>query len=266
MVKDKVTLVKSGESLSRVGCAGCRDGAELGFEFEYAFQPIVNLRTRSIFAHEALVRGPGGEPAPTVLSQVNDENRYRFDQACRVKAVATAARLGMESYLSINFLPNAVYRPEACIQSTLKAAREHGFPHEKIIFEVTEGEHVADRAHLLDIFSKYSSMGFRTAIDDFGAGYSGLGLLSEFQPNILKLDMDLIRDIHVRPARQAIVKGTVLTSRLLGMQVVAEGIETREERDFLAGLGIELMQGYYFCRPVFQGLGQIAEEAWLPSP
>lgn len=265
MTTKVVTFVKTATS-GKAGCAGCLDEAGLGFEFDYAFQPIVNLRTRSIFAHEALVRGPGGEPAPTVLSRVNDTNRYRFDQACRVKAVATAARLGMEGYLSINFLPNAVYRPEACIQSTLKAAREHGFPHEKIIFEVTEGEHVADRAHLLNIFSKYSSMGFRTAIDDFGAGYSGLSLLSEFQPNILKLDMDLIRDIHLHPPRQAIVKGVALMSRLLGTQLVAEGVETREERDFLAGLGIELMQGYLFCRPVFKGLGRIAEEAWLPSP
>lgn len=262
MAKTQITKTDDCAVSGSKGCVACRRPNELGFEFEYAYQPIVNVNTRTIFAHEALVRGPNGESAQSVLSKVNDHNRYQFDQACRVKAVATAARLGMQSYLSINFLPNAVYRPEACIQSTLKAAEDHHFPHEKIIFEVTEGEQLSDRAHLLDIFVKYHKMGFQTAIDDFGAGYSGLSLLSEFQPHILKLDMGLIRNIHLHPARQAIVKGIVLTSRLLNVQVLAEGIETRAERDFLADQGIELMQGYFFCRPVFQGLGQIAPDRW----
>lgn len=243
------------------GCSGCQD-SKLDFDFSYAFQPIVDLRTRSIFAHEALVRGVNGESAYSVLSRVNDDNRYAFDQACRVKAVSSAAKLGMSSALSINFLPNAVYQPEACIQSTFRAAREYNFPIDKIIFEVTEGEQVSDRAHLLNIFEKYRDFGFQTAIDDFGAGYAGLNLLSAFQPHLLKLDMDLIRDIDRTPVKQAIVKGMLLTSRLIDTQVVAEGVETKAEKDYLAGLGIYLMQGYHFCKPVFQGLGNIAPQAW----
>jgi EAL domain-containing protein (putative c-di-GMP-specific phosphodiesterase class I) len=243
------------------GCTGCRN-SNLDFDFDYAFQPIVDLRTRSVFAHEALVRGVNGESAYSVLQKVNDDNRYAFDQACRVKAVSSAAKLGMTSALSINFLPNAVYQPEACIQSTFNAAREHNFPLDKIIFEVTEGEQVTDRAHLLNIFEKYRGFGFSTAIDDFGAGYAGLSLLSAFQPSILKLDMDLIRDIDRTPVKQAIVKGTLLTSQLIGVLVVAEGVETKAEKDYLAGLGIDLMQGYYFCKPVFRGLGTIPAHTW----
>lgn len=242
-------------------CTGCQ-GSKLDFDFEYAFQPIVDLKTRSIFAHEALVRGVNGESAFSILQKVNDDNRYAFDQACRVKAVSLAARLGMTTALSINFLPNAVYQPEACIQSTFKAAREYNFPIDRIIFEVTEGEQVVDRPHLINIFEKYRSFGFQTAIDDFGAGYSGLNLLSAFQPHILKLDMDLIRDIDSHPAKQAIVKGLLLTSGLIDSRVVAEGVETEAEKDYLAGLGIHLMQGYYFCKPVFKGLGSIPAEAW----
>lgn len=247
---------------TRSGCKACKNGRSLEFDFEYAFQPIVDIQTRTIFAHEALVRGFTGEAAHTVLEKVNADNRYQFDQTCRVKAVTAAARLGMTSYLSINFLPNAVYRPEACIQSTLEAAREHGFPHDQIIFEVTEGEEVLDRAHLLNIFHKYREFGFKTAIDDFGAGYAGLNLLSGFQPTFLKLDMDLIRDIHVNSVKQAIVKGVVLTSQLIGCQLIAEGVETREEKAYLAGMGIRFMQGYYFCKPVFQGLGHIDSQLW----
>ncbi|MGZ8288118.1 MAG: EAL domain-containing protein [Telluria sp.] len=246
----------------RLACSGCRGEDAVTFDFDYAYQPIVNLRTRTIYAHEALVRGPNGESAWSVLSQVNDSNRYRFDQACRVKAVAGAARLGMREYLSINFLPNAVYRPEVCIRSTFAAAREHNFPADRIIFEVTEGERVNDRAHLVNIFREYQRLGFRTAIDDFGAGYAGLNLLAEYQPHIVKLDMDLVRGIDTSPPRQAIVRAVTAMCRELGIKMLAEGIETRAERDFLAGLGIELMQGYWFCKPVFRGLGEIPAEAW----
>lgn len=262
LLENVIPLVTETTRPTTSGCSGCNTGHSLEFEFEYAFQPIVNIKTREIFAHEALIRGPKGESAYSVLSQVTDQNRYQFDQACRTKAVATAARLRMTSNLSINFLPNAVYRPEACIRSTLKAARDHNFPHEKIIFEVTENEEVMDRAHLLNIFRKYSDLGFKTAIDDFGAGFSGLRLLSEFQPSFLKLDMDIIRGIDHSPARQAIVQGLLLTSRMINTQVVAEGVETKEERDYLASVGLELMQGYFFCRPAFQALGVIPDSAW----
>lgn len=244
------------------GCGGCQDGEELGFAFEYAYQPIVDFASRGIYAHEALVRGPQGESAASVLAQVNDDNRYRFDQACRVKAVAGAARLGMREFLSINFLPNAVYRPEVCIRSTFEAAREHNFPIAKIIFEVTEGEKVQDRPHLVNIFREYRRFGFQTAIDDFGAGYAGLNLLAEYQPDIIKIDMDLVRDIDRSHARQVIVGAITTMCGQLGVRVLAEGIETRAERDFLLSAGIELMQGYWFCKPVFQGLGQIPASAW----
>lgn len=247
---------------SEGGCGGCRGENAVTFEFEYAFQPIVDLPTRSIYAHEALVRGPNGESAASILAQVNDSNRYSFDQACRGKAVAGAARLGMREKLSINFMPNAVYRPEACIQSTFKAARENNFPIEQIIFEVTEGERIEDRPHLVNIFREYERFGFHTAIDDFGAGYSGLNLLAEYQPHLLKIDMDLVRNIDTSSARQAIVRAIVQLCGDLNIKVLAEGIETRAERDFLDSAGIRLMQGYWFSKPVFKGLGEIAQQAW----
>lgn len=247
---------------STSGCSGCRTGTGLDFDFEYALQPIVNVRTHQVYAHEALVRGPSAEPAWTVLSQVNDGNRYQFDQTCRVKAVRTAAELGMTELLSINFLPNAVYRPEACIQSTFEAARTYGFPIDRIIFEVTETEQIKDRPHLVNIFREYRRFGFKTAIDDFGAGHSGLNLLAEYQPDILKIDMDLIRHIDQDRARQAIVKAITGLCRELGVTVLAEGIENPAERDFLLDSGIELMQGYLFARPAFRALGEIDPQSW----
>ncbi|MDL2355647.1 MAG: EAL domain-containing protein [Pseudomonadota bacterium] len=245
-----------------VPCPGCRDEEPLRFEFDYAYQPIVDFAARNIYAHEALVRGPNGESAASVLAQVTPDNVYRFDQACRVKAVAGAARLGMRELLSINFLPNAVYRPEICIRTTFEAARLHNFPIERIIFEVTEGERVQDRAHLVNIFREYRRFGFQTAIDDFGAGYAGLNLLSEFQPDLIKIDMDLVRNIDTSAPRQAIVRAIAAMCAELGIRVLAEGIETRSERDFLVSAGIDLMQGYFFSKPVFLGLGRIDPAAW----
>nr|WP_234934846.1 EAL domain-containing protein [Pseudomonas savastanoi] len=249
----------------RKGCAGCTGSPELDFSFDYAYQPIVNLHDQSIFAHEALVRGPNGEGAMSVLSQVNDQNRYRFDQACRTTAIAGAAKLGMNERLSINFLPNAVYRPELCIRSTLEAARQRDFPVERLIFETIESEHVDNNGHLSNILREYREFGFMTAIDDFGAGYSGLTLLADFQPDLIKLDMNLIRDIHRDRARQAIVRGVVTMCSDLGIKLIAEGIEQVEERDFLADCGIFLMQGYLFAKPAFKALAQIAPDVWQKS-
>ena len=255
-------LPESVRSAAMVRCLGCHGSDSFNFDFEYAYQPIVNFATRSIYAHEALVRGPNGESAASVLGQVTADNVYQFDQACRVKAVAGAARLGMLELLSINFLPNAVFRPEVCIRSTFDAARAHNFPIEQIIFEVTEGERVNDRAHLVNIFREYRRFGFQTAIDDFGAGYAGLNLLSEYQPDLVKIDMDLVRNIDSNRARQAIVRAIAAMCGELGIRVLAEGIETRAERDFIAASGIDLMQGYWFGKPVFQGLGTIDPAAW----
>lgn len=239
-------------------CRDCRNGAGLDFAFSMAFQPIVNLQTRQIHAFEALVRGPAGEGAYTILDRVNDTNRYRFDQSCRVKAIELAARLGLaampDCLLHINFLPNAVYRPETCIRATLQAAAEFGFPTERIVFEVTEGERVRDEAHLQGIFTEYRRHGFSTAIDDFGAGYAGLNLLAEFQPDIIKLDMALVRNIDQDRARRAIVAGVLLTCRELGIRVVAEGVETADELRALQDLGLELVQGYLLGKPVFEQL------------
>ncbi len=235
-------------------CQACQNAQPLPFEFTMAFQPIVDARTQSVFAYEALIRGFNGEGAGSILSKVTTENRYTFDQACRVKSVELAARLQMPCFVSINFLPNAVYQPETCIRATLQAARENNFPTERLIFEITEGENLVDREHLKNIIREYKRQGFKTAIDDFGAGYSGLHLLAEFQPDLIKLDMGLLRGIDQDSVRQAIVQGIVGVCRTLNIEIIAEGIETIEEFNYLVSLGIHLFQGYLFAKPVIEQL------------
>ena len=243
-------------------CEGCQKSPPLGFDFSFAYQPIVDLRDRSIFAHEALVRGVNGEGAHTVLDQVDDSNRYRFDQRCRTLAITTAAQMGMQSHLSINFMPNAVYRPELCIRTTLEAARAQHFPLDRLIFETLESQHVDTSPHFPHILRESREFGFKTAIDDFGAGYSGLNLLANFQPDLIKLDMALIRDVDQDRVRQAIVRGIVTICAELGVTVIAEGIESAGERDFLSDCGIYLMQGYWFAKPAFKALAEVPVAAW----
>ena len=192
-----------------------------------------------------------------VLSQVNEQNRYRFDQACRVKAIKGASLLQIREHISINFLPNAIYKPELCIRTTLETARAHDFPLERIIFEVTEGERIEDGPWFAEILREYKRCGFKTAIDDFGAGYAGMKLLADFQPDIIKIDMDLIRNVDTSPARQVIVRNLVRLCEEMNIQVIAEGIETLAERDFLHDAGIHLMQGYLFAKPAFRAIADV---------
>ncbi|MBC7579247.1 MAG: EAL domain-containing protein [Tardiphaga sp.] len=237
-------------------CVGCREDIPLPFEFKMAFQPIVDLNLGRVWGYEALVRGSNGESALSILEQVNEDTRYRFDQAARVMAIETAGSLFKEPHLrlSINFMPNAVYEPSACIQKSLAAARRANFPHRNLMFEFTENERIIDTAHVQRIIDAYRKFGFMTAIDDFGAGYAGLGLLAKLQPDLIKIDMELLRDIHVSQAKQAIVAGIVGIARQLDIQVLGEGVENDLELTVLRAAGISLFQGYHFAKPALMAL------------
>lgn len=240
-------------------CILCRSARPLAIDFTMAFQPIVDIAAERIWGYEALVRGVDGQGALSVLSQIGPGDVYAFDQACRVKAIELASEKmpGGETRLSINFKPNAVYEPRACIRATLEAASRTGFDPRRLMFEFTEDERIDDIGHLERIVSEYKRMGFVTALDDFGAGHAGLGLLARFQPDLLKLDMLLIRDIDASRAKQAIVASMVALARALGIEVLAEGVETREEALVLKDAGIRLLQGYLFARPGFEAFPPI---------
>ncbi|MGY4877090.1 EAL domain-containing protein [Vreelandella aquamarina] len=227
-----------------------------------AFQPIVNVLERRIIYYEALVRGPNGESAWSILSKVTDELMYRFDQECRIKAIELASQLGMQERLSINFLPNAVYEPSACIQATLETSRRVGWPIERLNFEITETERVKDRDHMRNIIDSYRAMGFTTSLDDFGNGYANLDLLTDLRPDSLKIDRELVMGCDADARRQAILKSVVTLATQLEIQLVAEGVETREESRCLIALGIPVQQGFYFSRPNLESLAQVDDKKY----
>jgi EAL domain-containing protein (putative c-di-GMP-specific phosphodiesterase class I) len=242
-----------------VGCPGCSvETPEIAIAM--AFQPIVDTGARAVFAYEALVRGPAGESAHSVLSSIPAGGIYKFDQQCRIRAIERAAALGMEgdTALTINFMPNAVYEPAACMRATASLARRINFPLSRLIFEITETEAVQDHAHLANIVREYRRMGTRTAMDDFGAGHSNLALLAKIQPDLVKLDMGLIRGVDTDRVQQITLRHCAALCRDLGILVIAEGVETADESATLVDLGLTLQQGFFFARPGFESLPAVA--------
>lgn len=250
---------RAASSLPRA-CQQCQSPSAALPELAMAFQPIVNVRTREVYAYEALVRGSDGQGAAWVFEQISAEQRYRFDQACRVTAIRAAARLGLPTRLSINIMPNAVYEPHTCIQATLRAAREVNFPLDQLLFEITEHEAVLDAGHVRHIIDTYRAYGFTTALDDYGAGHAGAGLLLALRPDAVKIDMGVIRNLHQDHWRAALIGHLAQFSAEVGMLVIAEGVETVDEARALLACGITYMQGYYFARPGFEALPEVPDD------
>ncbi len=220
-------------------------------EYSYAFQPIVDTESQSIKAYEALVRGPAGESAWSVLQQFSGDDLLRFDGAGRLRAISMAADLGIECELSLNLLTDSLDLDPSVLDQTVEHAESLGIPAKQLIFEVSETEAIANPRQFLEQVDPLRGSGVKFSLDDFGAGYSGLNLLAEFQPDTIKLDLTLVRDIHRKGARQAIIRGVLCTCEDLGIDVVAEGVECVEEYDWLWLEGVRLFQGYLFAKPAF---------------
>jgi EAL domain-containing protein (putative c-di-GMP-specific phosphodiesterase class I) len=222
--------------------------------FSFAYQPIVDSVAGDLFAFEALVRGSGGESAASVLSAVAPADLHRFDRDARVAAIRLAARLGLTTRLSLNFLPLGLDELPDAVTAMLDAAATAGVARRNLILEVTEGQVIHDARGFAERMNEFRGLGLQLAIDDFGAGYSGLNLLADFQPDLIKLDMALVRGIDGSGPRQAIVRAVLQACEDLGIDVIAEGVETEGEFHWFERRGVRLFQGYYFGRPAFERL------------
>ncbi|MFV3074370.1 EAL domain-containing protein [Niveispirillum fermenti] len=209
----------------------------------------------SLFGYEALLRGReenGDIVSAGSLFTVAADTQLMFtlDLAARRQAITAFARRrarGMK--LFVNFNPSSIYDPAYCLRTTHTFVRDMGLNPADIVFEVTETTEVKDQAHLRGILAFYRQAGFRVALDDIGAGFSGLNMLQELRPDYVKIDMALIRDIDQDHYKQSIVRHLVGIANDTGARIVAEGIETDTERAWVADAGVDLMQGYLLGRP-----------------
>jgi EAL domain-containing protein (putative c-di-GMP-specific phosphodiesterase class I) len=119
----------------------------------------------------------------------------------------------------------------------------------RVILEVTERASLDDLDHVHERVVALRQLGYRLAIDDLGAGYNSLNAVALLEPDVVKLDMSLVRSVHTAPTKQRMVRAMVSLSTELGAQVIAEGVETEEERACLCDLGCDLLQGYLFAKP-----------------
>ncbi|MBC7895159.1 MAG: EAL domain-containing protein [Cytophagaceae bacterium] len=225
--------------------------------YSYAFQPIVDINAQAIWSYEALIRGTRGEGAGSVYARVDRLDLHEFDRQSRGVAIEIAGRLGVACSLNLNALPGSLADGTAGVERTVASALAAGLSVDQLVLEVTESEVIEDAVVLCERLNAYRAAGIRIAIDDFGAGYAGLNLLADLQPDVLKLDMTLVRGIDGRGARQSIVRAILQVSLDLGIDVVAEGVETMREYEWLAELGLVLFQGYLIAKPAFESLPAI---------
>jgi len=230
---------------------------ELTRPFSFAFQPVIDVVDRKVVSYEALVRGLSGESAHQMLTRNSAEELARFDRECRVVAIQTAARLGLTSHLNLNFLPTTIYSSSEVILSTVQAAEKNEIPLDSIVLEISEVELIGDQTGFALLINEYKSLGINISIDDFGKGYSGLSLLADFQPDQIKLDMNLVRRIEARGARQAIVRALAVACGDLGVDIVVEGVETIDEYVWFRDEGFRWFQGYLFARPAFEKFPEV---------
>ena len=211
-----------------------------GADFSFAFQPVVDVEARKVWAYEALVRGVNGESAGEVLGRYEGEDLHRFDVAAQKKAIEVAARLGYTGRLMINILNGSLRLVPDASDQAIETAVAHGMRADQLTFEVSEKDQIHDLDAFLERVRPSRQAGVDYALDDFGAGFSGLNLLAGFQPNFIKLDIWLVTDIHRNGPRQAIVRGVMRACLDLGIEVIAEGIEAVEDFDWLVGAGVRL--------------------------
>jgi EAL domain-containing protein (putative c-di-GMP-specific phosphodiesterase class I) len=224
------------------------DRLDRAFEAMFmAFQPIVMPRDQKIYGYEALMRTrEPSMPNPGLILEAAERLGRVHELGARVRSLSAEAFRSApdDAFLFVNLhtsdlLDDALFDPEGPLAKIAT----------RVILEVTER---ATLAHMHDVAGRTKhlrELGFRLAVDDLGAGYAGLSSFAMLEPELTKLDMSLVRGIDKSPVRQRVVASMTTLCKQLGVELVAEGVETREERDALDALGCTLMQGYHFARP-----------------
>ena len=223
--------------------------------FTSYFQPIVSINdTSQIFGYESLLRGvdeEGNLVLPTPILELATEAGLipQLDQVARLSAITQFSRYQVNGHIFINFAPTSLYDPVFCLRSTVEAIDTAGISHERVVFEVVESDNPQDLAHLKAVLQYYRNAGFLVALDDLGSGYSSLNLLHQLRPDFIKLDMELIRNVHQDLYKASITEKLLEITQKLNIQTVAEGIECIEELNWLRERGANLAQGYLIGKP-----------------
>jgi EAL domain-containing protein (putative c-di-GMP-specific phosphodiesterase class I) len=215
----------------------------------FAFQPIVDTEKGVISAVEALMRGKEGQSPDELLNDLSESQMHKLDVESKRSAIAIFAEFGCDTTLSINLLPKSLISYPEIVGELRRLAESLSVEPSRITIEVTEQEAIENYDSFIDVVNQIRANGMRLAIDDFGAGYAGMSLLADFQPHKLKIDKKIVDGIASDGPRQAIVCAIMQFSFRLGIEVVAEGIETLQDFEWLKSVGVKQFQGYFFAKP-----------------
>lgn len=213
-----------------------------------AYQPIVSWPGQTVYGYEALVRSFDPDlPTPGMLFDAAERLGRVQDLGQRIRqAVAASAASAPADALiftnlhALDLMNERLYAKDSALTSIAP----------RVVLEITERASLHRIEDLKDRIRSLRGAGFRIAIDDLGAGYSGLSSFSQLDPDVVKLDMSLVRGVDSSSAKASLVKSMIsVCSQDLGIRVVCEGVETVGERDTLARVGADLLQGYLFAKP-----------------
>ncbi|MBD2453399.1 EAL domain-containing protein [Nostoc sp. FACHB-87] len=224
-------------------------------QFTSYFQPIVSIQnTSQVYGYESLLRGLDEQgnllSIEPILELATEAGLIpQLDRLARLKSITEFSRHQVNGKIFINFSPTALYDPVSCLRSTVAAIDQAGISHERVVFEVVESDNPQDLAHLKAVLQFYRDSGFSVALDDLGSGYSGLNLLHQLRPDFIKLDMELIRDVHQDLYKASITEKILEIAQKLNIYTVAEGIECIEELNWLRERGATFAQGYLIAKP-----------------
>jgi EAL domain-containing protein (putative c-di-GMP-specific phosphodiesterase class I) len=243
------------DRVAQLSMAGRLRGAVARGEMVLHYQPLIELQTGGVVGVEALVRWndpargmvPPKEFIPLaertgVIGPLSD---WVIEEACRQGAEWRAQ--GLDLYVSVN-MPPALWQPTA-MRHVLRTIEQFGLHAGRLMIEITESA-MSDEGRIEPILNELHERGLRLAIDDFGTGHSSLSRLSQMMVTTLKIDRSFVHDLPADPSAAVLVSAIVQLARKLGLQPLAEGIETEEQRAFLVGEGCTFGQGFLFSRAV----------------
>ena len=230
-----------------------------GADCSFAFQPIVDPFMQQVVSWEALIRTPSGESPESYFANLSREALYESDLKSKQVALSMASALGLQTQtLSINLLPMTLVNVSGAVDFLLTAIEANGFVPEQIVVEFTESEAISRFEEFTSAVRQLKSAGISVAIDHFGAGFAGLQLLAQFQPDRIKISRDLIANVHKSGPRQAIIQAIIKCCASLEILFCAVGVELAEEWMWLESAGVSQFQGHLFASPRLGGVPAIA--------
>lgn len=225
---------------------------------QFALQPIVQPTEGKISSLEALIRSNDGGSPERFFNAIDQDKVYEVDLLTKAYAFALAEKIGIGDHkIAINLLPMSLVNVPGAVDYLMDQILIHGLQPEQVVIEVTENEMISGFNQFNSAIKQLRAAGIGLAIDDFGSGYAGLSLLTRFQPDKLKIDREIVSNIHLSGPKQAIVKSIISCCTDMEIALVAEGIEKIEEWCWLESAGIKRFQGFLFARPELNGVGEI---------